>query len=45
MATPTPTLDTIFCAAVEIASGEERAAYVRKFMGFTAQHPPLRELA
>ncbi len=25
--------------------GAERAAYVRKFMGFTARHPPLRALA
>lgn len=25
--------------------GGERAAFVRKFMGFTAQHPPLRDLA
>jgi phytanoyl-CoA hydroxylase len=26
-------------------SPQERAAYVRKFMGFTTHHPPLRELA
>ena len=33
MATETPCVDTIFCAAVEIASAEGRAAYIGQACG------------
>jgi eukaryotic-like serine/threonine-protein kinase len=37
MAAETPSLDSIFCSAVEIASAEERAAYLARACGGDAE--------
>src|SRR4051812_9581075 len=33
MASETPSLDTVFCAAIDIASAEDRAAYIARACG------------